>query len=204
MREMASAHRHGWTRGRFLRAAFAGSAMAAGGVALAAGGADDASLAAPSEDTDADILNLFLLLEDVQEAFYRQARASGRLKGDLLIFAATVGPQEAEHAEFLAKRLGSRARRRPDSAFHDLFDTPERFRDAAIELEEAAIATYVGQGANLTREALAAAATLVSVEARQAAWIRDLARTSPAPRVADPARSPDAVLADLRRRGFLT
>jgi hypothetical protein len=46
-------------------------------------------------------------------------------------------------------------------------------------------------------------ATLVSVEARQAAWIRDIAHSSPAPRAADPARRADAILADLRERGFL-
>jgi hypothetical protein len=50
---------------------------------------------------------------------------------------------------------------------------------------------------------MATVATLVSVEARQAAWLRDLAGVSPAPRAADPARPAQAVLADLRRRGWL-
>jgi hypothetical protein len=47
------------------------------------------------------------------------------------------------------------------------------------------------------------AARIVAVEARHAAWIRDLAGTDPAPRAADPGRSADDVLADLRRKGFL-
>jgi hypothetical protein len=200
---MAAPPEQGWTRSRLLRTAVAGGAVAAGGAAWGARGGDEDSLAAPSEDIDAKILNLLLLLEYVQEAFYRQARASGRLDGDLLTFASTVGPQEAEHARFLARRLGSRARRRPDTRFGDHLASARSFRDAAVELEEAAIAAYVGQAANLTRPVLGQVATLVSVEARQAAWIRDIAETSPAPRAADPAREPDAVVADLRRRGFL-
>src|SRR5688572_32161233 len=43
-------------------------------------------------------------------------------------------------------------------------------------------------------------ATLISVEARQVAWLRDLAGISPAPRAADPARKADAVLRELRDR----
>jgi hypothetical protein len=75
--------------------------------------------------------------------------------------------------------------------------------ETAIELEEMAVAGYVGQGANLTADVVRPVATLVSVEARQAAWVRDLGRVSPAPRAADTARKADRVVADLRERGFL-
>jgi hypothetical protein len=50
---------------------------------------------------------------------------------------------------------------------------------------------------------VAQAAGIVAVEARHAAWIRDLAGALPAPRPADPARSPDDVLSDLRTKGYL-
>ena len=82
--------------------------------------------------------------------------------------------------------------------------TAERFRDAAIELEEMALATYVGQAGRLTGDAVRTVGTLVSVEARQVAWVRDLAGVSPAPRAADPARKPDDVLAALRKEGFIS
>jgi hypothetical protein len=84
-----------------------------------------------------------------------------------------------------------------------VLSSPEKFRDAAIELEEAALATYVGQAANLSRRLLSPIATMTSVEARQAAWVRDIAGTSPAPRAADPARKAEDVLAELRDRGFI-
>jgi Ferritin-like domain len=192
-----------WTRRRLLRAALGGGAVVAGGTVIGARGDSGTSVAAPSKDRDAEILNLFLLLEFVQEDFYREALESGRLSGELLRLARTVGAQETKHVTFLVERLGNRARARPRTDFGDTLSTPEQFRDAAIELEEAAIAAYIGQGANLTRETVGPVATLVSVEARQAAWLRDLAGVSPAPRAADPARRPDDVVADLRAQGVI-
>jgi Ferritin-like domain len=182
-----------FTRAGLLRAA------AAGGVAVAGGSA----LAAASEDMDAEILNLFLLLEQVQEAFYRDALETGRLDGELREFAATVLEQERAHVRFLQERLGDDAQPPPETGFAQSLTTPERFRDAAIELEEAAIAAYVGQGPHLSRRTVGRVAGLVAVEARQAAWVRDLAGVSPAPRAADPARKPDAVVAALHRKGYL-
>lgn len=194
----------GWTRARLLRGALAGGAMIAGGAAIGTATDGGTLLAAQSKDADAKILNFFLLLEYVQEGLYREAIQSGRLTGDLLTFARAVGEQESEHVAFLAERLGSRAEARPTLNFGDAVTTPDRFREAAIELEETALAGYIGQGANLTRGLVRSVATLVSVEARQAAWVRDLAGVSPAPRAADPARKADRVVADLRKRGYIT
>jgi hypothetical protein len=192
----------GVTRARLLRSAIGGGAVLAGGAALGAWRDDSAPLAAPSEGGDVKILNLFLLLERVQEAFYRRAIERGNLDGELLRFATAVADQEAAHAAFLATRLGSRARTArlgpgPASA------TAEAFRNDAVALEETAIAAYIGQSANLTRPAVSRIAELTSVEARQVAWVRQLAGVSPAPRAADPARSAEAVTADLRRGRFI-
>jgi hypothetical protein len=139
----------------------------------------------------------------VQEGLYREALRAGQLEGPLLEFVRTVRPQETEHVRFLADRLGSGARPRPQSDFGAAVRTPESLRQAAIDLEELTIAAYIGQGANLTRGAVGDVARIVSVEARQAAWVRDLAGDVPAPRAADPPREPDAVLEALRERGFV-
>jgi hypothetical protein len=192
-----------WTRAGVLRAALGGGAVVAGGAAIGARPGSGASLASPSKDTDGEILGLFLLLERLQEDFYRSAVDSGRLDGELRAFAQTVLRQEEAHAAFLVDRLGERAGDRPRSDFGDALRSPETFRSAAVELEEAAVAAYVGQGANLTAGVIAPVAALVSVEARQAAWIRDLASENPAPNAADPARKPDQVLGDLRAKGYL-
>ena len=189
-----------FTRGRLL---WAGAAAAAGGVTIGARRGDGDSEAAQSKAADEEILNLFLTLEYVQESFYRQAVEAGRLEGELLELASAVGDQESRHVAMLAERLGGKAKPRPRSEFGDALGSPARFRETAIELEEAALAAYVGQGGNLSRRAVGAVVTLVSVEARQAAWLRDLAGVSPAPRAADPARKADDVLGELRDKGFL-
>jgi hypothetical protein len=183
----------GWTRRRLLGAAAAGGALAGGGAALGA----------PSADEDARILNFFLLLEHLQEALYRDGLRRAGLSGELAEYARAVGAQETEHAAFLADRLGSRARPRPRPDFGDALGSPERFRAAAIDLEETALAAYIGQGANLTRGTVAAVGTLLSVEARQAAWLRAIAGQHPAPNAADPARTPTDVIAHLRSQGIL-
>lgn len=193
----------GWTRGGLLRALMGGGAIVAGGAAMGARTQSGSSLAAQAGDGDAKILNFFLLLEYVQEGFYRQAVETGGLTGDLLEYATTVAGQESEHVAFLTERLGSRARPRPKLSFDESLATSDRFRDTAIDLEETALAGYIGQGANLTTDAITSVATLVSVEARQAAWVRDIAGVSPAPRAADPARNADRVVQDLRKGGFI-
>src|SRR5215212_3925633 len=192
-----------WSRARFLRTAFAGGAVISGGAALGAGRRHAGAEASPAPHRDTEVLNLFLTLEYVQQAFYEQAVRSGRLRGPLLEFARTVGEQESQHVAMLRDRLGSKAGARPKSDPGDALRTPESFRSAAVDLEEAAIAAYVGQGANLSNRSIVEATTLVSVEARQVAWIRDLARMSPAPRAADPGREPQSVLDELRTKGLL-
>src|SRR5687768_11587666 len=107
----------GWTRGRLLRAALGTGAVVAGGVATASWTGGGAPFAAPSQETDAKILNLFLLLEQVQESFYGEAVRSDGLDNELRRFARTVGEQEREHVALLTKRLGDRARERPQSDF---------------------------------------------------------------------------------------
>lgn len=191
-----------WSRASFLRAALGGGAVVAGGAAIGSAGGGE-SVAAQSSSDDADILNLFLTLEYVQEAFYRQAIKTGRLSGPLLEYARTVSRQETQHAAMLRRRLGGRAESRPRSDAGDLVRSPETFRSAAIDLEEAVIGAYIGQGANLSASAIKRIATLVSVEARQAAWIRDLGKVSPAPRAADKARKGEDVLSELRDKGLL-
>jgi hypothetical protein len=190
-----------WTRRGLLRTAAAGGA-AAGAAAVAQGGGAS-SLAHPVAATDERILNLFLLLERVQRDFYRAALERAALQGELLEFTRDAAEQEDAHVRFLLRRLGDRAAGPPRTRVTPSASSPPAFTHAAVALEEAAIAAYIGQSPSLTRSAVADVAVLVSVEARQAAWIRDIAGVSPAPVAADPARPAGAVLAELRRKGWL-
>ncbi len=73
----------------------------------------------------------------------------------------------------------------------------------AIRLEELGLAAYNGAAASLTPEALADASRIVSVEARHAAWIRDLAGKNPAPRAADRPISAAQAQKAIARTGFV-
>ena len=71
----------------------------------------------------------------------------------------------------------------------------------AVVLEDVGVALYNGQAGNLTAGALAAAAEIVSVEARHAAWARDLAGELPAPVATDVAADAAQVKARLTQAG---
>jgi hypothetical protein len=198
-----SARETGRTRAQALRAALAGGAVVGAG-ALAGGWAGpEATAGRPSRPQDVRILNFLLVLEELQAAFYAAALRSGRLSGDLLRFARTVQPQEREHVSLLRTLLGHDARPMPRIGVERATSDAARFQAAAMHLEETTAAAYIGQGASLTRGAMRDAARIVAVEARHAAWIRDIAGADPAPRAADPARSADDIRSDLRRQGFL-
>jgi hypothetical protein len=196
-------HPAGWTRAQALRAAALGGAVLGGGVLAGGWAGPEVSTGRPSRGQDVRIFNFLLVLEELQVAFYDTALRRGALRGDLLRFARTVAPQEREHAAFLRNALGREARAVPKLDVRDATSDSARFRAAAIDLEETTAAGYIGQGGSLTRAAMQDAARIVAAEARHAAWIRDIAGTDPAPRAADPARSADDILADLRRKGFL-
>ena len=114
-----------------------------------------------------------------------------------------VAGHERAHVAYLRKALGGRARARPAFSFGDATRSERRFLETAVLLENLGVAAYNGQAANLTTKALAAAAKIVSVEGRHAAWVSDLAGKEPAPRAADPGASAAAVVGSIRRTGFV-
>jgi hypothetical protein len=179
----------------------------AGGFALSGaallGWRPEAATPAPSRALDEKIFNFALLLEYLQAGFYSDAVDRGRLKGEVREFAEIVAGHERDHVQFLQKALGPGARKRPRFDFRDATQHQRKFLSTAVVLENTGVAAYNGQVANLTKKGLAAAAEIVSVEGRHAAWISDLAGEDPAPRAADPGASAGAVVAIIRQTGFL-
>jgi rubrerythrin len=184
------------------------------GVLLAAGLGAAGSLAAltrsapanaapPSAAQDRKIFNFALLLEYLQAAFYTRAVEHGSLRGDIRDFAEVVSGHERAHVAYLRKALGDHARPRPTFDFGNATKNERAFVKAAILLENTGVAAYNGQAANLTKPALAAAAEIVSVEGRHAAWISDIAGEPPAPRAADPGEPSADVVRKLESLGFL-
>jgi Ferritin-like domain len=144
--------------------------VAVGGAELAASQGSGGSAA-----TDRAILTYGLLIERLQAAFYAAALAGGKLTGEARQFAQVVGAEEQAHVKYLSAALGSSAGASPHFNFGDSATDPSKFIATAISLEETGLGVYNGQAVNLTPKTLAAAARVVSVEARHAAWARALA-----------------------------
>jgi Ferritin-like domain len=190
------------TRRRLLgRGVAIGGALAAGGAVL--GWRANAAAPAPSAALDTKIFNFALLLEYLQAAFYAEAVDAGVLRGGVRDFAEIVADHERQHVAFLEKALGRGARKKPTFDFGSATKNQREFINAAVLLENTGVAAYNGQGANLTKKSLAAAAQIASVEGRHAAWISDLAGRPPAPRAADPGATATEVEATLRATGFI-
>jgi len=147
-----------------------GGLAAAGGVAGAAvlthaGGV----FAAPSAAQEQRVLNLLLLVERTEDAFYRQALAQAGLSGDMQEYAEVVADHERAHRKALEDALGSAADKEPSFDFGGAVKSPEAFAKAAASLEDVAVAAYNGQAGNVGKDAFLLAARIVSVEARHAA-----------------------------------
>jgi rubrerythrin len=192
---------------RVTRAAFLeGSLLAGGGVVVGGvllGGLPDFANSKPSAKQDAEILNFALTMEYVQSGFYEEALRRGALDGELREYARRVGGQEKEHLAFIKQALGKSAGKKPGLDFGEDTGSREAFTEAAFKLEDLGVAAYNAQAPNLTKETLAAAAKIVSVEARHAAWIRAIAGENPAPEAAEPTASAKRVVSTLNGSGYL-
>jgi hypothetical protein len=190
------------TRGQVIRRALlAGGTLTLGGIAI--GGLPRLAVSAPSPAQDVRILNLVLLLEHLEAEFYADALRRGGLSGELRQFARVVGGHERQHVAFIRKALGNKARNKPRFSFGAATRDPAKFTAAALTIEDLSVAAYNGQAANLTKGTLGAAARIVSVEARHAAWIRFVAGKVPAPNPTDDPATAGQVEARIKRTGFV-
>jgi len=79
------------------------------------------------------------------------------------------------------KLLGSQAVRRPLFNFQGTTEQQRPFLKTAVAFEDLAVAAYKGQAPRLkSKPVLAAAVAIHSVEARHAAWMRELFGITPA------------------------
>jgi hypothetical protein len=188
------------SRATFLRR----GAYVAGGLAVAGGVATALPAlvgAAGSSDQTERVLNLLLMVEYAESALYADALRAGKLDGELRAFAEAVGGHEREHLALIKQALGGKAAPRPDHDFGAATDSAEAFATTAARLEDLAVAAYNGQAANVNPEAFVAAARIVSVEARHAAWVRSIVGRDPAPQATDKPKTEAQVRAGLQDLG---
>lgn len=146
------------------RSRFVAGGVAAGGAALVglAAGRPGRSRAATGDDLEA--LQLLLLIEHTENAFYKAALDRGGLRGELRTYAGTVSGQEREHLDFARRALGAKASPEPRFEFSAAALDAGGFAETAAQLEDLAVAAYNGQATNVSRATFEAVAKIVSVE----------------------------------------
>jgi hypothetical protein len=195
------------TRGGLLRQAGA----VAGGLGIAAAlvpGVAGARRGGTKKE-DVKILNFALTLEYLEAAYYAEAVARGGFSGSVLNFAQVVAAHEATHVATLQGVLGSRAVARPSFDFKGTTRKWSTFLRTAKVLEDTGVAAYQGQAPRIHQNAvLGPAAAILAVEARHAAWVRDLLyagkEVKPAPEAFSTPKSMGQVLAAVKQTGFIT
>jgi len=168
----------------FLRSAVGvGGAGALGGLLVGCGG-EDGGAAAGREAVpegavagDLDIVNYALTLEFLESDLYDAAVESDLLGGRALEYARQFGETEREHASVLktlASQLGG-AVDAPRTDFSAALTDPDTLLSVIAEIENVGAAAYLGQAPRLqSRQILASALAIHTVEARHAAALNDL------------------------------
>jgi hypothetical protein len=198
------------TRAAFLKKAGLGAGAIVGGSALMGALPSIASAGVPSSDIA--ILNFALTLEYLEAEFYRQAKANrvGSGQENLTAFINVVATHEAAHVAYLRGALGAKAVKKPAFDFKDTVTSQAKFKATAQVLEDTGVQAYLGQAGNIkSKKILAAAGSILPVEARHAAWIRDIngdfkgGAPRPAPTAFQGAKTKAQILAAVKGTGFI-
>jgi rubrerythrin len=188
------------TRGELSRAGF----LTAAGVGALLALAPEAR-AAGLPDSDVSVLNYALSLEYLQADFYTEAERSNALKGRAAEAAAQVGAVERAHVKAFRELLGRKAIAQPRFDFQGVTEDPEAFLKTAVAFEDLAVEAYKGQAPRLqSKQVLAAALGIHTVEARHAAWMRYLNGITPAASAFDDPRPKEEIDRIVRATGFVT
>jgi rubrerythrin len=150
---------------------------------------------ASTDATDVDILNFALTLEYLESDFYKTGLHY--LSGAALKEAKLFGKEEAAHVAALTsviKKLGGKPVVSPKFKFP--VTNQKSFLKLAVTLEDTGVSAYNGAApAIVSKEILAAAGSIVQIEARHAAVVRILVDETPAPHQFDPTLTKAQVLA---------
>jgi len=148
---------------------------------------------------DVDILNFALTLEYLEAAFYTMAVKQVKgLSADEAKLAKKLRDDEDAHVDELTatiKKLGGKPAAKPKVAFAGAFASRAAFLKTSNALEDTGVSAYNGAAPSIKSvEVLAAAGSIVQIEARHAALIRLARGKSPAPLAFDKASMMDEVL----------
>lgn len=184
---------HGDTRQAFLLKATLATSAVYGSMLV--GPAVRRALAQAGGMGDVDVLNYALTLEHLEADFYRVGRKLS-LSSDAAAVAKRFGAEESAHVEALRttiRDLGGKPVASPKFTFP--MRNERTFLALANTLEDTGVSAYNGAAPRIeSREVLAAAGSIVQVEARHAAAIRVMRGRRPAPNDFDEALGEDQVV----------
>lgn len=152
--------------------------------ATSSGAASSSSSSDPSNSGSGDlgIVNYALTLEYLESQFYADVVKSGLFSGKTLSVLKTFGAEEAAHVATLkgvATTLGTPAAK-PTGKFP--LKSAASVTMLAANVENLGASAYLGQAGNIqSKEILAAALSIHSIEARHAATLNTLLKKSPTP-----------------------
>jgi hypothetical protein len=193
----------GTTRAELLRGAVLGSAAL-----LAALAAPEAAPGAQSGKTrDGYVLNYGLTFEYLQAGFYTEAERLGTIRAmspEQALWARTLGAHERAHVRILKQILGKDAGAKPFFDYHGVTEDPDDFTRTAVAMEDLTVALLGGQAPRMSERALRAAFfSLLTVEARHAAWARRIVGLLPVASALDRPKSLAAVDRVVRSTRFI-
>lgn len=190
---------YGNTRAEFLRRA------AFGGAALLTGLAAPATAAA--QVSDVDIFNFGLRFEYLQSTFYTETERVGtvaRMSAERARWARVLGAHERAHVKIIKGVLGRKASRKPFFNFHGVTESVSDFTRTAVAMEDLTVALLSGVTPQVKDPKLTAALfSLLTTEARHAAWARNILNLTPAARAFDEPRTLSEVAGVVRRTRFV-
>ena len=155
-------------------------AMAVAGTTLTGG---RRSALAQEFESDLDILNYALSLENLETSFYGKVIESGLFRGSQLELIKKFADNERQHRELLeatVEKLGGKPAAPVKTTFP--LNSASGVLTLAATIENAGAAAYLGQANRIRdKEVLAAALSIHSVEARHAATLNGLVGLPPTP-----------------------
>jgi len=168
--------------GAFIAACGSSSSSSSSAPAATSTGAASTTTTPSGNSGDLAIVNYALTLEYLESQFYDKVISSGLFSGPTLSTLKTFGAEEAQHVtalEKVAASLGTPATK-PTGKFP--LTNAASVAKLAATVENLGAAAYLGQAGNIqSKEILAAALAIHTVEARHAAALNTVLKMSPTP-----------------------
>lgn len=153
--------------------------------------------------SDAEILNYALTLEHLEDTFYSQALSKFTLQdftaanytAETYNRIKTIGADEAAHVKFLTSGLTAAGAKPVEACTYDFgYKDVASFLATASVLEGVGVSAYLGAAADImSKTYLTAAGSILTVEARHSAYIRNSIGEEPFPAPFDNPLSYNAV-----------